>query len=122
MKKIASTFFSPLITVSLLADVTLPKIFGDHMVLQRDQPVYIWGSGNPKEKVTVQFHNQTKKTTADKSGKWKIALDRETAGGPYTLTVKGKNSVLLNDVLVGDVWICSGQSNMEWPLRNANNA
>jgi sialate O-acetylesterase len=92
------------------------------MVMQRDQPLYIWGWADPKEKITVRFHNQSKKVTADKSGKWKISLNPEVAGGPYELTVTGKNNITISNVLVGDVWVCSGQSNMEWLLRNSNNA
>ena len=90
--------------------------------MQRDQPSYIWGWADPKEKITVRFHNQVKKTTADKSGKWKITLDPEAAGGPFQINVAGKNTININNVLIGDVWICSGQSNMEWTLRNSNNA
>src|SRR5688572_30218816 len=108
-----------LFTAGLFADVKLPGIFGDNMVMQRDQPGYVWGWATPKEKITLRFHNQTKKATADKSGKWKITLDPETAGGPYVLTVNGKNTITINNVLVGDVWVCSGQSNMEWPLRSS---
>ena len=101
---------------SLLADVSLPNFFGDNMVLQRDKPIPIWGWASPKEKITVQFDHQTKTTKADKSGKWMIKLDNENAGGPYLLTIKGKNTVTFNNVMVGEVWICSGQSNMEMPI------
>ena len=101
---------------SLLADVSLPNFFGDNMVLQRDKPIPIWGWASPKEKITVQFDHQTKTTQADKSGKWMVKLDNENAGGPYLLTIKGKNTVTFNNVMVGEVWICSGQSNMEMPI------
>lgn len=96
------------------------------MVLQRSKPISVWGWASPKEKVTVRFHSQTKQTTAGKDGKWKLSLDPEAAGGPFELTVNGKAmSVVFKNVLVGEVWICSGQSNMEWPLRmtiNSNEA
>ena len=74
----------------------------------------MWGWAGSGERITVQFNKQTKKTKADKEGKWKIVLDAEKAGGPYTLTLKGENTVVVSDILVGEVWICSGQSNMEW--------
>ena len=101
---------------SLFADVSLPNFFGNNMVLQRDKPIPVWGWASPKEKITVQFDHQTKAIKADKSGKWMIKLDNENAGGPYVLTIKGKNTVTFNNVLVGEVWICSGQSNMEMPI------
>lgn len=110
------------LTNVLSAQIKLPHIFGDNMVLQREKPITVWGWAKAKEKVTIKFHDQTKTTVADKAGKWSVKLDAEKAGGPYTLTVSGKNSVTLTNILVGEVWICSGQSNMEWPVRMASNA
>lgn len=110
------------LTNVLSAQIKLPHIFGDNMVLQREKPIAVWGRANAKEKVTIKFHDQTKTTVADKAGKWSVKLDSEKAGGPYTLIVSGKNSVTLTNILVGEVWICSGQSNMEWPVRMASNA
>lgn len=110
------------ITNVLSAQIKLPHIFGDNMVLQREKPITVWGWAKAKEKVTIKFHDQTKTTVADKAGKWSVKLDAEKAGGPYTLIVSGKNSVTLTNILVGEVWICSGQSNMEWPVRMASNA
>ncbi|ADB37131.1 sialate O-acetylesterase [Spirosoma linguale] len=105
------------------ADVRLPNVFGSHMVLQRRKPVPVWGWADAGEKVTVTIASQTKTTKAGKDGKWRIALDPMEAGGPYQLLVKGKkNTVSFDDVLTGEVWICSGQSNMEWPLAAAANA
>ena len=96
-----------------LADVTLPPIVSDHMVLQRDMPVPIWGTADPNEKVTVTFAGQTKTATADAKGKWRVDLDPLKASAkPRELTVKGKNAITLKDVLVGEVWLGSGQSNM----------
>lgn len=92
------------------------------MVLQRDRPMHIWGWADKGETVTVQFHNQKETVRAGKDGKWKVVLRAETAGGPYALTATGKNKIVLNDILVGDVWLCSGQSNMEWPVSASNNA
>ena len=92
------------------------------MVLQRNKPISIWGWADVNEKITVQFNKQTKSTKADKEGKWIIALNAESAGGPFQLIIKGKNTITLSNILVGEVWVCSGQSNMEWPLRASNNA
>ncbi len=95
-----------------LADVRLPGFFNDHMVVQRDMNVPVWGWADAGEKVTVKLGGQEKTTTADDQGKWKVALDAMQAGGPLELTVSGKNTITIADVLVGEVWICSGQSNM----------
>lgn len=122
MKKVFFLFVSLSIVSLVYADVHLPKLFADHMVLQRGKPIPVWGWANANEKITVQFNEQTKITKAGKDGKWKLQLDAATAGGPFVLTVKGKNTITINDVLVGEVWICSGQSNMEWSVRNTNNA
>lgn len=103
---------------SAAADVRLHDLFTDRMVLQRGTSVPIWGSASEGERVTVQFQNQTLTTTA-KEGRWRVELKNLKAGGPFTLTVSGRNTVTLQDVLVGEVWICSGQSNMEWPVRQS---
>ena len=95
------------------ADVTVDRMFGDHMVLQRGIPVPIWGSAEAGEKVSVSFREQKKETTADQKGKWTVKLDPLKVGKPGKLTVSGKTSVALDDVLVGEVWIGSGQSNMQ---------
>ena len=120
------TFFISLILLAFVhnveADVKLPKIFGDNMVLQREKPIVIWGWASPKEKVTIQFNKQTKTAIAGKNGEWKLSLNAESAGGPYQLTIKGKNTVTFNNILVGDVWVCSGQSNMEWSVNDSQDA
>ncbi len=97
------------------ADVKLPAIFGDHMVLQRDQKDRVWGWADPGEEVTVAVtpHDQSKTATAGADGKWQVTLDPLATGGPYTVTVKGKNTITFNDVLAGKAWVCSGQSNMQ---------
>jgi sialate O-acetylesterase len=95
------------------AEVKLPNVLSDHMVLQREIAVPIWGTAAPDEQVTVKFREQTKTATAGKDGKWSVKLDALTAGGPDPLTVTGKNTVTLQDVLVGEVWVGSGQSNMQ---------
>lgn len=102
------------------ADVRLPSIFSDHLVLQRDKPVAVWGKADAGEAVTVTFGNQRKEATAGADGSWKVALDALKASAePVELKVKGKNEVVLKDILVGEVWVCSGQSNMEWPVSKA---
>lgn len=102
------------------AEVRLPKVLSDHAVLQRDAPIHIWGWADPKEVITVRFHNQTRATDADELGRWSLWLMPESAGGPYALTAQGNtgsgSAVILSDILIGDVWLASGQSNMEMPL------
>lgn len=102
----------------VFADVKLPAIFSDHMVLQREKPIAVWGWADDGEQVTVQLGNDSVSTEA-KGGKWRVLLSPMKAGGPHKLSVQGKNKVEFNDVLLGEVWICSGQSNMEWPLNHA---
>jgi sialate O-acetylesterase len=97
------------------ADVRLPGIFSENMVLQQGMAVPVWGWADDGENVTVEFRGQKVSTTAQ-NGKWQLRLRPEQAGGPDTLTVSGKNRITLSNVLMGEVWICSGQSNMEWPL------
>lgn len=103
---------------ALHADVRLPHVLSDHAVLQRDRPVHIWGWATPAAHLSVRFHNQTVRAVADRLGEWSLWLAPESAGGPYTLTVSGDGpAVTLTDLLVGDVWFASGQSNMEIPLK-----
>jgi len=106
----------------LHGEVTLHGIFSDHMVLQRNQPVKVWGWAEKGEKIAVTLDGQTVRTRAGKDGEWKVSLDPPGVGGPYEMRVQGKNKVLIKDILVGDVWVCSGQSNMEWTVANADNA
>lgn len=117
VKQIITSLFKYLLCTAITlcsqlveANVSLPSVFGNNMVLQRNAQVAIYGSANIGENVTVTFANQTKSTVSD--GKWKVLLDPLVAGGPYTLTVKGANTVTYVGVLVGDVWFGSGQSNM----------
>jgi len=97
------------------AEVKPNSLFSDHMVLQRNVAVPVWGTAADGEKVTVSFNGQTVSTTAA-NGRWMIKLEKLKAGGPYTMTVAGTNTISINDVLVGEVWLCSGQSNMERQL------
>ena len=105
--------------VSLSAKVSTPSIFGDHMVLQRNHDNPVWGWADAGEKVTVSIGGQAHTTKADRDGDWSVTLDPLPAGGPHRLTIKGKNTITYDDVLVGEVWICSGQSNMAWPVQNS---
>lgn len=100
----------------LRADVTLPTVLADHMVIQRNRPVHLWGVADPGETVTVEFRGNQSSIIANKLGQWSVYLPPEEAGGPFPLTIRGKNTISWNDVLVGDVWIASGQSNMEFPM------
>jgi sialate O-acetylesterase len=104
------------------ADVKLAGVFGDHMVLQRDAAIPVWGWADPGEQVTVTLTEQSKSATADAKGNWSVKLDALKAGGPYVLKVQGKNAVDRSDVLVGEVWLCSGQSNMEMVVASAQNS
>ena len=101
------------------AEVKLPAIFGSHMVLQRDQKDRIWGQAEPGEEVTVCIAGQSRTAKAGPVGYWSVELDPMPAGGPLEMTVSGKNTVKFEDVLIGEVWLCSGQSNMQWPVSSA---
>ena len=103
---------------SAWADVKLPAIFGDHMVLQRDQAIRIWGWADPGESVSGQLGQDKGETTANIAGQWQVVLDERGVGEPMTLTVTGNNTVTLENVVMGEVWICSGQSNMQWSFNN----
>ena len=108
---------SLLIPIALRADVRLPHVLSDHAVLQRDRPIHIWGWAVPGAHLTVRFHAQTVASIADDLGHFSAWLAPESAGGPYSLTVSGDGpAITLNDLLVGDVWLASGQSNMQMPL------
>ena len=107
---------------SAQADVKLPNVFGDHMVLQREQKNKIWGLAEAGESVTVAINGQVEKATAAADGTWHVFIDPVPVGGPYALTVKGKNEIQFKDVLVGEVWVCSGQSNMQWTVKSSNDA
>jgi len=104
------------------AGLRLPAVFGDNMVLQRGMPVPVWGWADPGEQITVTFRQQKRTATAAQDGRWMLKLDSLEPGGPFELSVAGKQAITFKNVLVGDVWICSGQSNMEWILKNTNDA
>ena len=104
------------------ANVRMPLLFSDGMVLQRNKPIPVWGWADANEKVEVRFNKQAKTIIADKNGKWMVKLDTEKAGGPFELTITGKNKIVITNVLVGEVWICSGQSNMEFQMYKTMNS
>lgn len=104
------------------AEVKPNPLFTDGMVLQRNTEVPIWGTANRGEQVTVQFQGQAATTRAGKDGNWKVLLRNLKAGGPFEMTIKGENTLELKNVLVGEVWLCSGQSNMAWPLERSASA
>lgn len=114
--------FAGLLSTPLQAEVRLPKVFGDHMVLQRQLPIQVWGWADPEEAVTVTLAKQTASTKADAEGRWALTLEALEAGGPLELKVIGKNTVVVEDILVGEVWLCSGQSNMQWSVDAVANA
>jgi len=106
--------------LKLSAEVRLPSLFGDHMVLQRGQANRIWGWGDANEKLTISLGDNTVETQADANGQFEAKLPSMPAGGPHTLTVAGSSTVKCEDVLIGEVWVCSGQSNMQWSVDQAN--
>ena len=109
-----------LISGTAFSEIRLPHVLSDHAVLQRGVPIHIWGWATPDIQVAVSLHDQVVNAHANRLGQWSAWLQPESAGGPYTLTVTGPDSegkVVITDLLIGDVWLASGQSNMEMPLR-----
>ncbi|MBN9660052.1 MAG: sialate O-acetylesterase [Acidobacteria bacterium] len=112
----------PLFASLLCAEAKLPALFTDHMVIQRSRPVHVWGAATPGEEVSATFRGATVRNRANSIGQWSIFLPPGEAGGPFDLTVKASNTIALHDILVGDVWVASGQSNMEFATRDAVDA
>ncbi|HYE97355.1 MAG TPA: sialate O-acetylesterase [Planctomycetota bacterium] len=109
--------FATVLASTAVADVKVPTVISDRMVLQRDKPVPVWGWADPGEAVTVEFAGQKKTATAGPDGAWKVALDPMPASAEgRAMSIAGKNRIELQDVLVGEVWLCSGQSNMQWSV------
>lgn len=108
--------------LAVRADVTLPMVLAEHMVLQRGLPLHIWGAADAGESVSVEFRGETRSATADELGRWSVYLRPAAPGGPFELTIKGRNTIVFKDVLVGDVWVASGQSNMEMRVQETANA
>ena len=98
-------------------------VFTDHAVLQRDRPIALWGEAEPGARLELALDGETVSTQADGHGRWRAELAARAAGGPYTLTLRetGGGATELSDILIGDLWLCSGQSNMEFPVSRALN-
>ena len=109
------------LTLTTSAEIKLPQIIGENMVLQRNEPIVLWGWDDPGQQVNVAVAGKHGQATTDTAGQWMVRLDPLPAGGPHEIQIKGSNTVSLANVLVGEVWLCSGQSNMEWTVRNSNN-
>jgi sialate O-acetylesterase len=105
-----------------LAEPSLPTLFTDHMVVQRDRPIHIWGKADEGERLTVDLSGHTGTATADASGHWSLFLPAMNAGGPFTLTIHGNKQITIKDVMIGEVWLASGQSNMAFALAGAEGA
>ena len=99
------------------ADPRPARIFSSHMMFQRNKPIRVWGWAVPGEQLVVRFNGEQASTKAAKDSSWEITLKPMPAGGPYTLQIRGRTIITYHDILIGDIWVCSGQSNMEWPLR-----
>lgn len=108
--------------ISASAAIQLPKVLGDNMVLQRNARIPIWGWASKGETVKIKFADKKYSAKTGENGKWIIYMDPMSAGGPYEMVISGSNKITLKNILIGEVWVCSGQSNMEWPTININNA
>ena len=112
MKKILITVIAIAVTTTARSQVKLPRLVRDSMILQRDSKINIWGWAQKDEKVSIKFNGKTYKTKTGADGKWMVVLPAMKAGGPYTMDIAASNKISLKDILIGDVWLCSGQSNM----------
>jgi len=112
IRRLITSLIILLLSTYLHGNVKLPALISDGMVLQRDSRINIWGWASPGEKVQIKLNNKTIRTVADPDGDWKIVMPQMKAGGPYKMEVKGNNSIIIENILIGDVWFCSGQSNM----------
>ncbi|TDE44876.1 9-O-acetylesterase [Flavobacterium rhamnosiphilum] len=120
MKRIIS-FLLIIISGPIIAMVTLPKFFSNHMVLQRDASITIYGWADAGKTVKINFNNKNLETKVNTNGEWSIDLPGQKAGGPFIMTIKEDNEITFQDIYIGDVWFCSGQSNMGWKLEDALN-
>src|SRR5688572_5666526 len=108
MNKLVFLLFIQCFAFTTHASITLPRIFSDHMVIQRNKPIRVWGWAAPGERVTIKMAYATTKVRAARNGKFEGMLPAMPAGGPYTLTVSGRNTITINDILAGEIWVCSG--------------
>ncbi len=109
-----------LLAFQVQAHTGLPSIFGSNMVLQQKQANRVWGWGDAGDNITVTIADQTKKTTVGDTGRWEVTLDPMEVGGPHRMQVSGHNTITFDNVMIGEVWVCSGQSNMQWSVGQAN--
>ena len=122
MKSLQVLFLIAFVAIAVHAEVRLPDVIGSSMVLQQKMTVPIWGTAEPGEAVTVSFAGQKKTDIAGQDGKWRVDLGKLAASfTPQTMTIAGKNTIELKDILVGEVWLVSGQSNMQRLLRETDN-
>ena len=123
MKKLLLSLSVLVLAFTMHAQITLPYVFSDHMVLQRDKPIPVWGWADKASVLKVELNGYTSKVLVDDEGEWKVYLPSMKAGGPYQLTISGKkNKIVFNDVIIGDVWFASGQSNMEWQVQQSDDS
>ncbi len=122
MKYLATVFSILLFSIGVSAQVTLAPIFSDHAVLQRAKPIRVWGTARPGEVVHLEFSSQKADTITDSNGRWQATLKSMSAGGPYDMIVSGSNKVVVHDLLLGEVWLASGQSNMELRMVSIDHA
>ena len=123
LKYLTLIFLFSVFSLSAHARLQLPKVISSNMVLQRDAVVPIWGWDDPGNEVVVLVGAQKKTAKAAEDGKWVVNLDPMEAGGPHKIQItSGQDKIILTNVLIGEVWICSGQSNMEWSVRASNNS
>jgi sialate O-acetylesterase len=124
LSRLLVVFFLFVMQVCIAQDLKLPAIFSDNMVLQQKTNAPVWGWNTPGKEIQVtgSWNNKTVKTTTDNSGKWKLKVSTPAAGGPYTLVIKSETSISFQNVMIGEVWVCSGQSNMEMPVKGWPNA
>ncbi len=120
MKMKALPLILALLAATAQAEVRLSEVFGEHMVLQRDRPLNLWGQATPGQTLMVHLADRQATARVGADGRWRVQLPPLPAGGPHRLLVKGDQVVVLNDILIGDVWLLGGQSNMEWPLANTD--
>lgn len=118
-KKVTLLILALISLNSVMAEVKLPNLISDGMVLQRDRPIKIWGWASPDESIVVVFNQKTFEVKTSHTNKWEIVLPAMPAGGPYIMSIHGSNIITIKDILIGDVWLCSGQSNMEYTMNRS---
>lgn len=116
MIRLFAIFISTLLYTTIVAQVRVPRLISDNMVLQRNAKLAIWGWAAVGEKVSVRFNNNTYSATTGADSTWRVTLPAQKSGGPYDMEIKGSNQIIIKNILIGDVWVCSGQSNMELPM------